>query len=83
MVRSADTSPGAWQVQRDIFRRMTGPERIAMAVEMSEAARGVAAAGIRYRHPRWSDEEVHDALLAGLLGARLANEVRRSRLVPA
>lgn len=78
MDRPADTSPDAWAVQRDILSRMTGPERVAMAAEMSESARALTAAGIRHRHPDWSEEQVHRALLTRLLGRRLANEVRRS-----
>jgi hypothetical protein len=83
MARPADTSADARRIQLAIFRRMTGPERVAMAFEMSEAARALTESGIRHRHPDWSDEQVLDALLAQLLGRRLASEVRRSRLVPA
>ena len=83
MDRPADTSPDAFDVQRAIFRRMTGSQRVAMAFEMSDAARALTEAGIRYRHPDWSGQQVHDALLERLLGSQLADEVRRARLVPA
>ena len=83
MVRPADTSREAWQVHLEALRRLTGPERVAMAFEMSAAARDLTEAGIRHRHPDWSDEQVRDALLELLLGEQLADAVRRSRTVPA
>lgn len=62
---------------------MSGPERVAMAFEMSESARALTEAGIRHRHPDWTDEHVHDALLERMLGKSLAAKVRRSRIVRA
>lgn len=82
MTGPADTTREARKVHLDILRRMSGPERVAMAVEMSETARAATRAGIRYRHPHWTDEQVHDALLAVLLGRDLADRVRRARLLP-
>lgn len=83
MSRPMDTSPEARRVQLAIFRRLTGPERVAMAFEMSDAARALTEAGIRHRHPDWSDERVQEALIAHLLGPELARLVRRARLSPA
>jgi hypothetical protein len=80
MVRPADTTPDAWRRQIAIFRGLTGPERVAMAWSMSEAARELNAAGIRHRHPGWTAEQVTAALMAQLHGPRVADEVRRSRL---
>jgi Rv0078B-related antitoxin len=82
MTRPVDTSPEAWRAHLDALRRMTGPERVAKAFEMSEAARALSEAGIRHRHPHWSDEQVQDALMELLLGAELARTVRRSRGAP-
>jgi hypothetical protein len=83
MMRPADTTPEAWQHHVAALRRMTGPERVAKAFEMSDAARALSEAGIRHRHPDWDDSRVHDALMELLLGADLAEAVRRSRLVRA
>ena len=83
MNRPVDTSPQAWRAQIAIWRGMTGPERMAVALEMSETARAFSEAGIRHRHPEWSDDQVQDALMDLLLGAQLADDVRRSRFVPA
>ena len=44
-----DTSPDALQAQRKAFRRMTGAQRFAMAVRMSDEARALADAGTRHR----------------------------------
>jgi len=83
MVRPADTTIDAWHVQRDIFRSMSGSQRVAMAVEMSDSARALTEAGIRHRHPDWTDLQVLDAMLERLLGAELARTVRMARPVPA
>lgn len=83
MVRSADTTAEAWQIHLETLRRLTGAERVAMAFELSAAARSISEAGIRHRHPEWDDRQVQDALMELLLGHKLADAVRRSRLVPA
>lgn len=44
-----DTSPDAREAQRKVFRRMTGSQRLAMAVRMSEEARALASDGERHR----------------------------------
>jgi hypothetical protein len=60
-----DTSGAARDRQAQLFQAMTPEQRIAMAVDMSEAAFRMAEDGIRLRHPDYSDEEV------GLTGIRL------------
>ena len=82
MDRPTDTNSDARRVQRAIFRRMSGSERVEMAFEMSDAARSLALAGIRHRHPDWPPQQVYDALLDRLHGSELAAKVRGSRLVP-
>src|SRR5688500_11616116 len=83
MPRPVDTSPDAWHAHLEVLRRLTGPERVARALDLREAARATSEAGIRHRHPDWSEEQVQDALLELLIGAPLARAVRRSRLIPA
>ena len=82
MPRPADTSPDAWRAYLETLRRMTGPERVAKAFDLSEAARATSEAGIRHRHPDWSDEQVQAALMELLIGRALARAARRSRLIP-
>lgn len=83
MARPADTSRDAWRAHVEVLRDMTGPERVAKAFELSEAARATSEAGIRHRHPDWSEQQVHEALMELLIGRELTRTVRRSRLIPA
>lgn len=46
---------------------MTPEQRLAAAAEMSDDIRAVAEAGIRHRHPDWSDDEIRCELVAILL----------------
>ncbi len=55
---SADTDAEAEAVQFDAFRRMTPQRRVEVAVEMTEEAMAIAAAGIRDRHPDYNESLV-------------------------
>lgn len=55
---------------------MTPEQRLAVAAEMSDEIRAVAEAGIRQRHPEYSDGEVRAALVAILLGREEATRLR-------
>ena len=72
---SQDTDSGARAVQLT-FYRMIGPHaRVALALEMSEQARAVSEAGVRARHPAYSDEQVKHAVLRLVLGDELYRRV--------
>jgi hypothetical protein len=58
-----DTSPAAEEIQVRIHRRMTGEERLVLALEMSESARELALARLRRAHPDWTDRELRRELL--------------------
>lgn len=58
-----DTSPAAEEIQARIHRRMTGEERLVLALEMSESARELAIARLRRVHPDWTDRELRRELL--------------------
>lgn len=45
VVRPLDTSPEAWAVQRAVHKAMTGEQRLALAIEMSEISRRLSEAG--------------------------------------
>ncbi len=47
---------------------MTPQQRLVAAAEMSDEIRALAEAGIRQRHPDYSEAEVRAALVAILLG---------------
>ena len=80
MLRARDTSEGAFERQLEAYRAMTPAERLAIAAAMSDEIRVLAEAGIRDRHPTYSDAQVADALAKILLGRELADKVDRSRL---
>lgn len=73
--RPRDTSAAAERVQRHVFGRMSGSDRVARAFEMSEAAREMSRAGIRARHPDYGPIEIEQALRRLILGDDL---VRRA-----
>ena len=79
MTVSRDTSAAARRVQIQTLRRLDGPTRLRMALHMSDDSRDVALAGIRHRHPDWTDEDVHRELLRVLLGRDLAATVAHRR----
>lgn len=56
---------------------MSGAQRVALAVEMAEEAKAVAVAGIRARHPVWTDAEVALKWLRLLHGDEIASRVAR------
>lgn len=71
----SDTTPDAHAAQTAAYRRMDGRERSAVMFRLNELARQVAAAGIRSRHPDYTDEEVHLALFRLLFGDETAASV--------
>jgi hypothetical protein len=83
MLRARDTSAAASERQLEAFRAMTPGERVAIAAAMSDEIRVLAVAGIRDRHPAFTDDEVATRLAAILLGPELADKVDRSRLANA
>lgn len=58
-----DTSKAVAALQARILRRMTGEERLKLAMEMSLAARAFSTARLRHEHPDWSDSELKRELL--------------------
>jgi hypothetical protein len=80
MLRARDTSDAAFERQLEAIRALTPGERLAIAAGMSDEIRFLAEAGIRDRHPDFSDRQVADALAQILLGPELAGKVDRARL---
>ncbi len=58
-----DTTPEALAVQAEVLRRLTGPQRFEIALDMSLFARELAATRLRMEHPDWSEWEVRRELL--------------------
>jgi len=57
------------ETQREIVLRMTGSERVRLASEMSEMALALAIAGLRHRHPEWTETEARKAYARGVIAA--------------
>lgn len=58
MPELSDTSPEAEQLQLELYRGMTPGEKLALVLDLVDAAETFARAGIRMRHPRASEEEI-------------------------
>jgi hypothetical protein len=64
----SDTDPAAHQLQRQIYLRLGGSERLAIAFRLSDSVRRLAQAGIRRRHPDYTDAQVEQAFARLRLG---------------
>ena len=49
----SDTSPEAQAIQIEIYRAMSGEQRLILALEMSVFVRDLAKVRIRKEHPEW------------------------------
>lgn len=58
-----DTTPEVAAVQVEVLRRLSGAQRLALALEMSVLTRQLAAARLQREHPEWSDREISLELL--------------------
>ena len=63
-----DTLPAAAALQLQLYREAGPAKRAQIAVELSEAVRETTLAGIRRRHPEYSEAEVANAFLALVYG---------------
>ena len=54
----SDTTPQAAAIQLDLYRKAGPSRRAQIAVELSDAVRATTLAGIRRRHPDYTEEEV-------------------------
>jgi hypothetical protein len=58
-----DTSPEAQAAQTEVYRKMTPAQRLEIALDMSLAAREFALAGLRLRHPDWTETQLQREIL--------------------
>ncbi|HEX2077490.1 MAG TPA: hypothetical protein VHG08_07260 [Longimicrobium sp.] len=65
-----DTSPEAERIRTETYRRMTGEERLLLALEMSEFARELAKSRLRAEHPDWTEWELKRELLRYAFGSQ-------------
>jgi hypothetical protein len=66
-----DTTADAHRVQGKIYARMGGAARLGVAFELNETVKQLAFAGIRHRHPHYSDDQVFQAWARLKLGDAL------------
>ena len=64
-----DTSPEAAALQTEIYRKMSGEQRLKLAFEMSDFARELTLSRLRSEHPEWSDWELRRELLRYAFGS--------------
>ncbi len=72
---SPDTSREAARRQIAVLRGLGISGRAEMAFDLSDGLRATVEAGIRHRHPEYSDDEVRLALQRLTLGEELFQEV--------
>ena len=66
-----DTSLEAARVQWRIFRQMPASQRLHLALSMGDSIRRIVAAGVRSRHPLYTEEQVRQAVIRLSLGEEL------------
>lgn len=74
MTLPLDTSSEAHAKQNAVYRTLGGAERVAILFRLSALVRETARAGIRRRHPSYSDAQVELALRRLLLGDNLVRK---------
>ena len=75
MRRPLDTDDEADRVQIEAYRKMGGSGRLAIALRLNGLARRTAVAGIRSRHPGYSEEELRLAYARLVLGDDAVRQV--------
>jgi hypothetical protein len=71
----SDTDTAAHDVQRDIYLRIGGGERLAIAFRLTDSVRSLAMSGIRRRHPDYTEDQVRLAFARLRLGDALVRTV--------
>jgi hypothetical protein len=74
-MRPRDTSPEAWKVLIGLIRQMTPEERLQRCLELTQAKRLAAEAGLREAHPQASEREIFLRAGKQRLGAELFHKV--------
>jgi hypothetical protein len=65
---ATDTSPAAAAIQLRLYREAGTARRTEIAADLSDAVRETTLAGIRRRHPEYSERDVARAFLALVYG---------------
>ncbi len=59
----SDTSRAAAALQASIHRRLTGSQRLTIALEMSDFVRKLSLSRLRAEHPEWSEQDLKRELV--------------------
>lgn len=70
IIVALDTSPAMAAAQLQLYREAGEAGRAQIAAELSDLLRELAIAGARQRHPDFSDEQIHEEVLAVFYGRR-------------
>ncbi len=63
-----DTTPEAAELHLQLLRRVSSSARVKIAGELSDAVRETTLAGIRRRHPEFTEQDVGLSFLALIYG---------------
>ncbi|QDU74492.1 hypothetical protein Pan97_15000 [Bremerella volcania] len=72
---AADTHPEALEVQLNLFRNMTGQQRVAKAISLSGQVIAMSKAAIRRQHPEFTEQQVVLMFIEQNYGPNLARAV--------
>ena len=70
---TTDTSEDAHSVQLELWRSMSGQERIQKAVSLSTSLRNMAFDAIRRRHPEFTEDQIPTKFIELSYGDELAS----------
>ena len=57
-------------IQKEIFRKMTGEQKLKLSMRLYWSARRLKAAGLRRQHPDWTEEQVQQGVTEIFTNAR-------------
>ncbi|MBW1999805.1 MAG: hypothetical protein JRJ29_17820 [Deltaproteobacteria bacterium] len=66
-----DTTVEAEKKQIEIFRKMSPEKRLINSISLAQTSRRLLAAGVRMRHPEYTDDQVRLATIRLILGDTL------------
>lgn len=72
----SDTPPKARKKQEELFKRLSGEEKLLIAMAWSDAIRDIAWAGFCQRHAGIPEERLHVMFIEELHGIRLPSRSR-------
>lgn len=70
-MHSRDTSPEVAEMQYESYRRMGPAGRFAVMVELTNFTRELTRAGIRIRHPEYTEDEVAQEFMRIVYGLKM------------